>query len=183
MKLWLLVDRVSERVMRYYHTRVFLARATHTSGDASDYRILGKVYVNATNITLGKNVTIYPNVYFWGDGEIVIGDNCDIGRDTVIFASKQGGVRIGDDVSVDARCGIIDSNHGIRRGDLIRNQPQDSERILIGNDVWIAAKGTVIKGAKICDGAVVGAGSVVNSEMPAYAIAAGVPAKVIRMRT
>jgi acetyltransferase-like isoleucine patch superfamily enzyme len=53
---------------------------------------------------------------------------------------------------------------------------------VIGNDVWVGHKVIIMPGVKIGDGAIIGAGSVVTKDVPAYAIAAGVPAKVIRNR-
>lgn len=53
---------------------------------------------------------------------------------------------------------------------------------MIGNDVFIGANVTVLDGAKIADGAVIGAGAVVVNDIPPYAIAVGVPAKVIKYR-
>lgn len=52
----------------------------------------------------------------------------------------------------------------------------------IGNDVWIGANCTILRGAKIGDGAVVGANSIVTKSVPPYAIVAGNPAKVIKFR-
>lgn len=182
LNAWLFVDKVRERVTRYYHKRTFLSRIGQRKPATTKCTILGKVHVNATNVSVGRNVTIYPGVYFWGDGEIVIGDNCDIGIGTVIFASKQGGVRIGSNVSIAAYCYLIDSNHGMCRETLIQMQPIESQPVAIGDDVWIGAHCAVIKGAKICRGAVIGAGAVVNSEIPEYSIAVGTPARVVRER-
>lgn len=53
---------------------------------------------------------------------------------------------------------------------------------VIGNDVWIAAGAQVLHKAKIGDGAVIGGGAVVTHDIPAYAIAVGIPAKVIGYR-
>lgn len=53
--------------------------------------VLGRVGMYATNIKVGKNVTFYPGAMLWGDGEINIGDNVDIGKDTILYA-KMGGV-------------------------------------------------------------------------------------------
>lgn len=52
----------------------------------------------------------------------------------------------------------------------------------IGNDVWIGDNVVVVRGAHIADGAIIGAGSVVTRPIPAYSIAVGNPAKVIRSR-
>lgn len=61
----------------------------------------------------------------------------------------------------------------------------DDERrftVDIGNDVWIGSNALVMDGVRIGNGAVVAAGSVVTKDVPAYAIAAGIPARVQRYR-
>ena len=52
----------------------------------------------------------------------------------------------------------------------------------IGNDVWIGSRVIIKQGVRVGTGAVIGAGSVVTKDVPAYAIVAGIPAKVIRYR-
>jgi acetyltransferase-like isoleucine patch superfamily enzyme len=178
-KIWNFLDRIIVKIITFYRKKVFLSKVRNKS---KDVRILGKVYVNATNVIIGKRVTLYPGVYFWGDGEIIIGDNVDIGIGTIIFAKKR--VIIGDNVNIAANCYIIDSNHGISKNKLISDQALqfDDEGIVIGSDVWIAAGCKIIKGAKINDGAVIGAMSMVNSEIDEYGIALGIPAKVKNFR-
>lgn len=63
-----------------------------------------------------------------------------------------------------------------------RPQSRRAGRISIGNGVWIGAGAIVLKGVTIGDGAVVGAGAVVTKDVPPYAIVAGNPARVLRMR-
>ena len=55
-------------------------------------------------------------------------------------------------------------------------------RTIIGNDVWIATGCIIKQGVTIGDGAVIGANSFVNKDVPAYSVVAGTPAKVIRKR-
>ena len=86
-------------------------------------------------------------------------------------------IYIGSDTSIAAYTYIIDVNHGISRKELIRKQNLETSSIYIGSDVWIAAHCTIIKGAEIQDGAVVGAMSMVNKEIGPYCIAYGIPAK------
>lgn len=54
--------------------------------------------------------------------------------------------------------------------------------IIVGNDVWIGRESVILPGAKIGDGAIIGAYSVVAGEIPPYTIAAGNPVRVIRKR-
>lgn len=58
----------------------------------------------------------------------------------------------------------------------------ESVHAIIGNDVFIGANVTVLDGVKIADGAVIGAGAVVVKDVPPYAIAVGVPARVVKYR-
>lgn len=62
------------------------------------------------------------------------------------------------------------------------NKIEESKHTSIGNDVFIGANVTILDGVSIADGAVIGAGAVVTKDIPPYAIAVGVPAKVIRYR-
>jgi len=54
--------------------------------------------------------------------------------------------------------------------------------VVIGNDVWIGSRAIIMQGVTIGTGAVIGAGSVVTRDVPPYAVVAGVPARLIRMR-
>lgn len=62
------------------------------------------------------------------------------------------------------------------------NKIEETKRTFIGNDVFVGANVTLLDGVKIADGAVIGAGAVVVNDIPPYAIAVGVPAKVVKYR-
>jgi acetyltransferase-like isoleucine patch superfamily enzyme len=64
----------------------------------------------------------------------------------------------------------------------MRYQPHTSKPILIGRDVWIGRGSCILPGVTIGEGAVIGANSVVTGDISDFAIAAGAPAKVIKMR-
>lgn len=57
-----------------------------------------------------------------------------------------------------------------------------AHKVVLGNDVWIGHGAIVLPGVQIGTGAAIGAGAVVSKDVPAFAVAAGVPAKVIRFR-
>ena len=178
--LFSLFDRAKDKWLCFYRLCVFRAK---TGQRAEGCTILGKLTLINPNIQIGKNVTFYPDVMLFGDGIIQIGDNVDIGNNVIIYAKNPaGGVTIGNNSMIAAHSYIIDSNHGTQLGVLMREQPLSTEPINIGSDVWIAAGCKILKGATIKDGAIIGAGSIVNSTIAENAIAVGCPAHEIKKR-
>lgn len=130
----------------------------------------------------GRGVKISPTVFFKHPEMIHIGDHSFINHLCSVWASPGGAITIGNNVLLGPCTAIISSNHGIARGELIRNQPGRDEPIFIGDDVWLGANVVVTAGVSIGNGAVVGAGAVVTSDLPPMAICAGVPARIIGYR-
>jgi chloramphenicol O-acetyltransferase type B len=64
----------------------------------------------------------------------------------------------------------------------IQGHPQNKGPVTIGNDVWIGYRSTILSGVTIASGAVVAACSVVTKSVPAYAVVAGVPARIVGYR-
>lgn len=116
----------------------------------------------------------------WG-GHIRLGRRVFLGPHVTIYG--HGGVEIGDNSLIAMHCCILSSNHTIpARSKVIRNEPDLLLPTRIGNDVWLGAGVKVLGGVTIGDGCVVGAGAVVTSDLPAYSIARGVPARVVGER-
>lgn len=134
-------------------------------------------------LQVGSNVTIQDDAFFqltMPDPKVFIGNNTVIGRRNVITAKNR--ISIGNDVLIGSDVQIIDHGHGMRRDTPIRLQKADIGFVDIGNDVWIGAGAKILMNVKIGDGAVIGANSVVLTDIPEYAIAVGSPARVVKYR-
>ena len=70
----------------------------------------------------------------------------------------------------------------VNKTKLAKYQIPPTKQTIIGNDVWVGLRVTIIAGVTIGNGAIIGAGSVVTHDVPPYAIVAGVPAKVVKYR-
>jgi acetyltransferase-like isoleucine patch superfamily enzyme len=147
-------------------------------------RLNGGVMVrNHGTLRLGRRVKLFGKpvpieLVALSGAELTIGDGTSINRGVSICAERS--IRIGSNCGIGNDCLIFDTDfHGI--GDHF--QARDAAPVTIGNDVWLAARSMVLKGVTIGDGAVVCAGSVVATNVPAYAMVGGVPARIIRRLT
>lgn len=135
-------------------------------------------------VELNDRVKIYGNSFLHtGEaGSIVIGAETHIQPGCHIH-SFIGAIRIGEKVEIAADCAFYNYDHGVAPGIPIMDQPLASKGdIVVGDGAWIGHRSIILQGVTIGEGAVIGAGSVVVRDVPANAIAAGVPAKVIRFR-
>ena len=121
------------------------------------------------------------NVSIWFPEGISIGRGSMIGENCLIDGYS--GLTIGRNVLIAHNSSIIAEDHGFASRRIpIHDQPKTIGPISIGDDVWIGCGVRVLKGVTIGTGAIIAAGSVVTTDVPPYAIAGGVPAKVIGMR-
>jgi virginiamycin A acetyltransferase len=119
-----------------------------------------------------------------GFGTVFSHSTAEIGRDVYVGCyCCLGDVILEDDVLLGSQVSIMNGagQHGIERLDIpIREQPGLWPRITIGRDTWIGDRAVVM--ADVGKHCVIGAGSVVTRAVPDYAIAVGVPARVVRYR-
>ncbi len=113
-----------------------------------------------------------------GAYKIRIGPRTYINRRTMLDASKS--LEIGSDCAIGPGCYLTDHDHGFDPSAPPLSQPLLEAPTRIGDCVWLGAHVVVLKGVTIGDRAVIGAGSVVTSDIPANAVAVGVPARVVR---
>lgn len=111
---------------------------------------------------------------------VVLGKWVDVGRYTVI-ASKQH-IAIGDYTVIAPFCYIIDHEHGFSAEDVILNQRSVLKKTIVGRDCYFGTGTVVLGGVTVGDGAIIGAGSVVKTDIPAYQVWAGNPARYVRDR-
>lgn len=158
---------------------------------------------------IGKGLRLYgPGPSIMGDGHIEIGDHVEIGSPCSMVVGfggpLQAHLRIGDQVRIGAYntfCaarGITIGKHcrtapfvsvydtdlhprdaELGRVDYVEPDSVESAPIVIEDDVWLGIGAIVLKGVHIGRGAIIGAGAVVTRDVPAHAIAAGNPARVI----
>lgn len=134
-------------------------------------------------LRLGPGAAISPNATFSNATRIHAGRNLRLGARTALWAGpSRGEIRIGNDVLFGPDVLVTAANYRINDGHPVTDQLMDEADVIIGDDVWLAAKVVVLPGVTIGDGAVIGAGSVVNRDVPSMAIAAGVPARVLGQR-
>ena len=129
---------------------------------------------------MGKEVNIQPGVSMHSLGNISIGNNSGIGRDSYLSAEET--IEIGSDVLIGSELMIFTANHQKKKGVRIIKQGMTSAPVKIGDDVWIGARVIVLPGVEIGVGAVVGAGAVVTKKVEPYTIVGGIPARKIGER-
>ncbi|WP_276529523.1 acyltransferase [Donghicola mangrovi] len=134
-------------------------------------------------LTLGVGAQISPTAAFSYPERISAGRGLHVGADCVIWAGPaRGRIVMGDHVLMGPGVLVTAANYRFNDGQPVTDQAMDESDVIIGNDVWLGARAMVMPGVTIGDGAIIGAGSVVTSDIPPMTIAAGVPAKVISQR-
>jgi acetyltransferase-like isoleucine patch superfamily enzyme len=170
--------------------------------------IAPSVTIYHSDLQLGAHVFIDERVVLFqreGGGPIQTGERVYIYRDTIIETGYGGSLTIGAKASIHPRCQInaykvpvrigagvmmapncalYPYDHGVAPGKAIIEQPLASKGgIVIDDEAWLGVGVIVLGGVRIGKGAVVAAGSVVTQDVPDGAIAAGVPARVVKMRS
>jgi acetyltransferase-like isoleucine patch superfamily enzyme len=143
----------------------------------------GALVFNAGHVHLGDDVYLGHRAMLKGDtrNELVIGDRSWIGQDC--FFHSAGGITIGADVGIAPRAMILTSNHSeTPPGAPIMSGALEFASVEIGDGADVGLGSILLPGTRLGAGVLVGAGAVVKGDFPDYAVLAGVPARVIRLR-
>ena len=115
------------------------------------------------------------------EGEVRIGAKTVLGQECTISAFQH--VSIGRECIVADRAMLIDFDHGVVEVErAIRHQGIYKRDVRVGSNCWIGYGACILRGATVGDNAVIGSNSVVTKDVPANAVAAGAPVRVLRMR-
>ena len=150
------------RIVNYYNYAHVQPRRALTAGPGTAISP-NAVFSNAHNIHLGARVSIGARCTLWagpGTGRITVGDDALFGPEVMVTAATY---RHGD-------------------GQPVTAQAMDEADVVIGRDVWLGTRAVVLPGARIGDGAIIGAGALVRGAIPPFAIAVGAPARVVARR-
>src|SRR4051794_13643428 len=115
------------------------------------------------------------------EGLVEIGSKTVMGQECTISAYQRG--RIGEQCVIADRAMFIDFDHGVVEVErAIRRQGIYKRDVTVGSNVWIGYGACILRGVSVGDNSIVGTNSVVTRDVPANAVVAGIPARVIRMR-
>jgi acetyltransferase-like isoleucine patch superfamily enzyme len=115
------------------------------------------------------------------EGVVEIGAKTVMGQECTISAYKR--VRIGEQCVIADRAMFIDFDHGVVEVERpIRQQGIYTREVEVGSNVWIGYGACILRGVSVGDNSIIGTNSVVTKDVPANAVVAGVPARIVRMR-
>lgn len=138
-------------------------------------------YLRLLGAKIGKRCVFYPGVWVMTGRNLRMGDDVDLALEVLL--TTDGGVTIGDRVLIGYRTQVLSGNHRVPgRSERIFDSGHVLKPVVIEKDAWIGGNCMILPGVTIGEGAVIGGGSVVTRSIPAFSIAVGNPAKVIRMR-
>jgi acetyltransferase-like isoleucine patch superfamily enzyme len=147
-----------------------------------DYCCLDAKGIDNRGIEIGARVFIGRNtILSCKNGDITIDDDANIGFNAEIFSASR--VRVGRKVLMAAYSYLVGGDHLYDRTDIpVLDQGRTARGIEVDDHAWLGAHVVVTDGSRIGRDAIVGAGAVVVGEIPDFAIATGIPAKIVRDR-
>jgi acetyltransferase-like isoleucine patch superfamily enzyme len=180
----MLTPKYARLLARYLRRRIFTRAGWRWRTDGPLF--LGR----RLELQVAKGATIDFGRFVWiGDGTkirshegaVEIGAKTVMGQECTISAYRR--VRIGEQCVIADRAMFIDFDHGVVEVERpIRLQGIYKRDVEVGSNVWIGYGACILRGVRVGDNAIVGTNAVVTKDVPANAVVAGIPAKVIRMR-
>ncbi len=198
---WIAIRLAEAMVGPYKDRRILSAVSNHSY-------ISSRAQIRCSRLFLGHGCFIDDGVTIYAHsdgGDVRLGDRVHLYRGTIVEVGAGGSVHIGAETHIQAGCNLKGFLGNVLIGCNVQVAPQcgfnpyehefedcdatiksqgirSAGDIVLEDDVWLGLGVKVLEGVRIGKGAVIGAGAVVTKDIPPYAIAVGVPARVIRMR-
>jgi acetyltransferase-like isoleucine patch superfamily enzyme len=132
---------------------------------------------------IGSNVGMAPNVSLRNGERITIGSRARISERCSLWAGDGlGRIEVGEDAVFGPGVYVTASNYDYGPDGPVWQKSRVERDVVIGANTWLGANVIVVPGVTIGDGCIVAAGSVVTRDLPPGVVAAGVPARVVKMR-
>lgn len=139
--------------------------------------------INRKKYNIGEGSYLGNNTVISNPEQTVIGKYCSISHEVYIGPTAHSLHYLTTNSFIENEDnGTIDNAIVVPKNNLVKPEFETSKPVIIGNDVWIGLRAIIMPGVKIGDGAVIATGAIVTKDIPPYAIAAGVPAKIIKYR-
>jgi len=142
----------------------------------SDSDAIRSAWFELTGQFVGDDFHLVPPIHVDHGVNLRVGRNVFINHNCTI--SDIGGIDIGDEVLIAPNVSLLSSGHPLEPTE--RRYRVTAAPIVIGRNVWIGARATVLQGVTVGDDSVIAAGAVVVDDVPPSTLVAGVPARPIR---
>jgi len=148
-----------------------LFRLNHTLPFSQEYN---EILRELMGDNLGEGSTIAPPLSGAALDMLKIGKGVFVNSN--LLAMARGGITVGDHVRIAANVQLISNNHDPYNLNVLTCKP-----VVIEDYAWLGAGATILPGVRVGRHAIVGAGSVITKDVPDYAVAAGNPARILKM--
>jgi len=193
LRFWFLRNArfiIKNRMYTFNYARSFYRfikfKVTHRGIKTEGYVFFPRRY----EISKGKNAQFTIGAFvFIGEGcafrahegKLRIGNKCTFGGKNTINCYNH--IEVGDENLWADNIYVVDFDHWFLDPHMsIRSQGIRKEHVIIGPNVWVGEKATIVRGVTVGEGSVIGAISLVNRDVPPYAVVGGVPARILKYR-
>jgi len=173
LKIRLIVNRVALFFLKDdFGKRTYVDKSVHMTGRSA--------ISIGSNSVISESVWMNVNVRKKGEKRIVIGSNCYIGRRCFFSSGKK--IQLGDYCLVGLECKFIGENHVFEDPlkPYITTGLEDKSEQVIETNVWAGTAVTFLGAIVVGRGSVIGAGTLVNKDIPPFSVVVGVPCRVIK---
>ena len=166
-------------VIRYFFLRIYYGRQFKCPQLSMIGKVCGIHIFKGGSIVCKGRIILDDHVMLYAKGDIKIGSEFGINRYSRIVAHEK--IDIGNNVTIGQSVSILDHDHHyeMKNNQLILNG-YITAPIIIGNNIWIGDKCTILKGVSIGDNVVIGANTLVNKDVPSGVVIGGVPFRILK---